>query len=73
MSKIEGPGFGCGAGSPVIPPEKWAVVRIPQGEVRLENLSLEQMQLWISRGDNYAVIGKLENGSLVLVYPSDLA
>lgn len=73
MSKIESPGFGCGAGSPVLPPEKCAVVETANGVVRLENVPPHQLELWKNRGDNYAVIGRLADGTPVLVYLSDLA
>ena len=72
-SKIEGPGFGCGAGAPVLPPEKCAIVHTPDGPVLLENLSPDQLRLWKNRGDNYAIIGRLPTGEPILVYLSDLA
>ncbi|HJZ05252.1 hypothetical protein A2634_00585 [Candidatus Amesbacteria bacterium RIFCSPHIGHO2_01_FULL_48_32] len=74
MSRIEGPGFGCGAGSPALPPEKHAVIIIKTGEeVRLHNITPDQLELWKARGDNYAVPGvSLVTGAAVHVFLTDL-
>ena len=73
MPQIESPGFGCGAGAPVIPTESCAIVITKSGEpVRLHNTPPDQVKLWMDRGDNYAHVGEsLLTGATILIFPSD--
>jgi len=67
-------GFGCGAWSSDLPPEKWAIIETKnKGPIRLDLITPEQVELWVKRGDNYAHPGvSLVTGAAIHVFLTDL-